>query len=245
MEGIICDLHVHVVPAFDDGADDLQTALGMLKLEYEQGVRRVFCTSHSWKNKAQRASYDAAFEKLRLEAGKTFPDLELLPGCEAYCESANVREVIRQLKEGVLPTLNGSKYVLTELFYDVMRKEAFAVAGALLEQGFVPVLAHAERYWLLSAENAAELVDRGCLVQINAYSLSEAADATTRNIAEELCRRSLVHFIGSDAHGTARRPPRLEAGLTRLRQICGEESFDRITRLNALKIEPETRKDLS
>lgn len=43
----ITDLHMHVVPGFDDGSFDMRMSLVMLELAYEQGVRDVFCTSHN------------------------------------------------------------------------------------------------------------------------------------------------------------------------------------------------------
>ena len=40
------DIHAHVLPAVDDGARDLETALQLLEMMWEQGITHVVATPH-------------------------------------------------------------------------------------------------------------------------------------------------------------------------------------------------------
>ena len=45
MTGIF-NVHNHILPEVDDGADDIKEALQMLELEYQDGVRTIIVTPH-------------------------------------------------------------------------------------------------------------------------------------------------------------------------------------------------------
>lgn len=38
------DMHCHIVPAVDDGAQSVKEAFAMLQMEYDQGVRKIIVT---------------------------------------------------------------------------------------------------------------------------------------------------------------------------------------------------------
>ncbi len=40
------DVHCHMVPGVDDGAADLEESLAMLKMQHEDGVRKIIITPH-------------------------------------------------------------------------------------------------------------------------------------------------------------------------------------------------------
>ena len=40
------DLHTHILPGMDDGARSAEESIHLLRLEWEQGVRRVALTPH-------------------------------------------------------------------------------------------------------------------------------------------------------------------------------------------------------
>jgi protein-tyrosine phosphatase len=42
----VIDLHCHLLPGLDDGAQDLRTSLTMARAAVDQGVTHVACTPH-------------------------------------------------------------------------------------------------------------------------------------------------------------------------------------------------------
>ena len=40
------DIHTHILPNIDDGAENIQTAMEMLRMAYNDGTRVLFLTPH-------------------------------------------------------------------------------------------------------------------------------------------------------------------------------------------------------
>ena len=45
-EAGLIDIHCHIIPGVDDGAESLEDAVRMLRMEYAQGVRKIIATPH-------------------------------------------------------------------------------------------------------------------------------------------------------------------------------------------------------
>jgi len=91
--------------------------------------------------------------------------------------------------------------------------------------GFVPILAHAERYraFQKEPERLGTLQQQGVLAQLTASSLIGMQGNSARHCAETLLKKGLIHCIGSDAHGLHKRPPRVTDGLRRAIELVGHE----------------------
>lgn len=107
----------------------------------------------------------------------------------------------------------------------------------LMKAGYKIILAHTERYhYVIDGINTVrKLKQMGCLIQINAYSLVEESNERTRGLANEILSAHLADFIGSDAHRTTHRPPRLESGVEWIYSVCDKEYADSICYANASK----------
>ena len=99
--------------------------------------------------------------------------------------------------------------------------------------GITPVLAHPERTELYRHEPQVyqRLVDRGCLIQINASSLRGKYGGIISRIAADLIRRELVHIVASDAHNATSHPPVLSKVRRAVVQAAGEDAFRKMTEL--------------
>lgn len=232
----ICDIHMHVVFGYDDGAERLQTSIDMLKIAYKQGVRRIYCTSHNGTKKKDVNLYLANFAKLKRLAKGYFPDLELFTGCEVLCAKEYIDVIPVGLACGIFLPLGKSKCVLTEFYPDVTPEEARLIINTLTKNGWKPIIAHIERYpYLFVGRTIEGLINRGALVQINLYSLVEDEDGKRRSYARKLIKKKQVHFIGSDAHSVNRRPPRYESGIKYLINNCDADYVEEICFGNAEK----------
>lgn len=56
------DFHTHILPGVDDGAENIETALAMLREEAVQGVNQVFATPHFY---ADEETPEAFLERRR------------------------------------------------------------------------------------------------------------------------------------------------------------------------------------
>lgn len=229
----LCDIHMHVLPGIDDGSDSTEMSADMLLRSYDQGVRAIFATSHSYAYPRELTRAKQEFQNLRRLLARAGLDLELYFGCEVACSSYDIDETIHLLRSGHLPTMNGTRYVLSEFYPAARTKDILLCVTKLLEAGFIPIIAHAERCGNLDADIVRQLKDMGCRIQVNVYSLYDEGKESIRNLARELAREQLIDFLGSDAHKTYHRPPSLTMGLQWLIENCPKDYLQKITWENA------------
>ncbi len=240
------DIHMHVIPNVDDGAWNMEMATEMLRSAYMQGVRSIMATPHSsafefWSEKVYenfellKNAWEEFFHTDRIFRRFMGDEpLQLYLGCEVNCEVNSMDNILKALKEGDLPSLNKTKYVLTEFNPWVNEKDAFLIVNKLKNEGWIPVIAHAERYLRLGQNDCLErLADEGCFIQINAYSLAEEFNPTIREAANRLLKNKKVTFLGSDAHRMTHRPPCVEKGVKYIYEHCEKEYADQVVFKNA------------
>ena len=106
------DIHMHLIPGVDKGAEDEQMALLMLLRAKDQGIRAVFATPHSSAFDEDPEGTKEAYRHLCARAAQIFPEMQLYPGCEIYCETGQMRLVLSGLESGKYPAMNGTKFVI-------------------------------------------------------------------------------------------------------------------------------------
>ena len=225
------DIHTHILPFVDDGSKSTENSLKMLCDLSDNGVTDVIITPH------YRGSFVASksilleeFEKIK-ELAKEIP-LNLYLGQEIYCN----RQAMNLLTEGELLTLNGTKYVLLEFHYhnptDIV--EAVYVAKT---RGFIPIVAHVERYEYLDFKDLYEFYEiknLGGLIQINASSLLKKSNPAYFKRVTKLLKLGLVDFIASDCHDF--RPIRIGEVRKLVEKKYGKQTATKLFDTNALPI---------
>lgn len=206
---LLIDLHCHILPYVDDGAENLDESLEMLRLQAEQNVGCVVLTPHSRTKmfETDDETIQQQFQRLRREAGRQKNMPELLLGREYFCDTAFMNRVSHQR----LCTLGGSSTVLIEFSsrhpYDVV----FERVDSLLDYGYRPLIAHVERYlWAHEdMERLLELSKLGACIQVNADSVLGRQGWKQKRFCRELMKKDLVDIIASDAHRAEWRVPDL------------------------------------
>lgn len=231
------DIHTHVLPGIDDGAADLEVAVEMCRLAAAAGCEALIATPHqrtpAWEN-TDPGALEALRKQVEDAAGGT---PRLLPGGEIRVDSMLLDELERHPETGLLP-LAGSHYLLLEFARRGPVPDPVTLTHELCVAGWVPILAHPEMIPFLAADLdlMARLADAGALFQVTAMCISGDAGPRFQSLCDRMIERGLVHFVASDAHGTARRPPDLHRARHRLAERWGEELAERLTAGNPRRV---------
>ena len=232
------DIHMHLIPGVDDGAEDMMMARMLLLRAREQGIYQIVCTSHSEAFDYSGEIVRDSFRKLSASVDAAYPDMKLYLGCEVYCEARIMDRVLTNLNSGHYPTMNGSKYVLMEFSMWTDPTDSVACVEAMINGGYKPIIAHMERYMYLC--DNMDLVNRfremGVLIQINVYSLFDEDKDSIKDWARRLVQERKADFLGTDAHRTYHRPPSAEWGLRWLYENVARDYADAITWGNAHRL---------
>lgn len=200
------DLHSHILPELDDGAQSLEESLAMARMAVESGIRVMVATPHCADDRGREVY--SAWKLLRQALKENEIPLILLPGMEIF----GTEDTARLLKERKLFTLNGTRYPLIEFAFQSDGREETRILQSVCEAGYRPIIAHPERYgWLQENPWLMNLWTRmGCMAQVNRGSLLGRFGVRAQETAFELVGRGFVVAVASDAHSTRIRTPWLK-----------------------------------
>ena len=235
MGGFI-DLHSHILPALDDGAKNMEKTREMLEIAYEEGIRTIIATPHYFASRksASITRIEDTIREVEEQMQQWGFRIKLFPGNEIYYRS----EVPDLLEEGQIATLAGSRYVLVE--FDPMTEYSYLRDGILKldSYGYVPILAHTERYECLwkKKEKLQRVKDHGGLIQVNASSFQGGLFDEMAKRARYLMKNDLLDFIGTDAHSTGKRSPRMKETASYLYKKLGDKKAEKILVKNPMSV---------
>ncbi len=212
------DIHAHFLPGLDDGPKTPEIAQQMAIAAYTAGTMAAVATPHC----SFRYPFDSEKTAKRLEWMESqIPEgFTLFGGCELQLNDESVRLFFEDPKRC---SLNRSRYVLVEFMPQSAPPSVEHVLGMFIDRGHVPVLAHPERYPFLQSQKDRLIgwVQRGCLLQITADSLSGRMGRRCAASATAMVEEGLAHFVASDAHDPLKRPPHLLEAFRRVSELIG------------------------
>lgn len=220
------DIHSHILPSVDDGAQTLEAALELLMLAQDDGVTTQFLTPHM---------RDTTYINDPSKIIKAFNDFSEIVAQKNYSIelrlSAEVRvspEVMNLVQRDDFPWLGvwqGKKAFLLEMPHGMVPAGTINLLKWLLKRDIVPVIAHPERNreFQSNRDLLEKFIDAGCITQITAASLSGKFGEKSQNAAKELLENGFVTFMATDTHNTFYRPPDLNAGYLAASDIIGKE----------------------
>lgn len=208
------DIHCHVLPSIDDGAEDIETSLEMLRIAERDGIKKIIATPHFYRNYYE-VPYEEVIkrtEELNKIAVEEGINVKIFPGQEVFLD----KYTIQNYKEGIIGGLNNSKYMLLELPFDELPKYAVDTIYELKVLGVIPIIAHPERYEYVikNPEVLNGLIEEGCLFQINAGSVKGIFGKKVQKTSKLLIENGVCDFLATDAHTIGRRCPELKWVIT-------------------------------
>ena len=194
------DIHNHLIPAVDDGAQTPEEAIRGLAAMRAAGVRRLVCTPHV---DGSLTASPAALERRLSDLDAGWAELqdcldsaspEVVRGAEVKLDRADVDLADPRLR------LNGSRFALVEFAHMSAPPQSTLALFRLAKAGWRPVLGHPERYGGTSNPDLWRDWHRTAVLQVNAGSLIGRYGSAARDAAWSLLELGYAHVVASDYH---------------------------------------------
>jgi protein-tyrosine phosphatase len=194
---VVTDMHSHVLPGIDDGAQTVEDSIYLVKKMMSLGIKKIIATPHVmidyYRNDAE--SIGNALSLLNSELKNQNINIDITAAAEHYFD-----ETFEQRIDERKAFTMGDNYVLFEFSFITQPPNAIHVIQKMKDAGYKPILAHPERYGYMSIDEMKTLRSWGCDLQLNTISLSGYYGKQTKKIAEEMIDNQMVDFISSDMH---------------------------------------------
>ena len=196
-----CDLHTHILPGVDDGAPTMEYSLQMIRNAVASDVELLVATPHCNGPYGDGNYLDSGLQQQFLQLQRAAADIpvRLLLGAEVLADPL----LPQYLQQGKVPSINGGRYLLTELPAAGNPKDMLSLLSGILDQGYIPLVAHPERYVAVcnSPRTVMDWLDMGCHLQLTGGSILGEYGKTVQQTAAYLLQQGLVACVASDAHG--------------------------------------------
>lgn len=193
------DIHSHLLPGIDDGAvtieDTEQLIVGLQEIGFKKFITTPHVMGEVWNNSRAQIEEKTNNTIIQLEITKI---AENLKAAAEYMIDAEFHTLFKKEK---LLTLKDN-HVLVEISYLNPPIQLFDILFELQVAGYIPVLAHPERYnfYHHSLSDYKKLKQAGCLFQLNMLSTTGYYGEKVAKMADTLLKNGLIDFIGSDVH---------------------------------------------
>lgn len=189
------DWHCHILPGVDDGVAGMDQALEILR-EYEaEGVEEVWFTPHVMEDIPN--TVEMLRDRFREVSDLYSGTMKLHLGSENMLDSLFEE---RLENDDLLPIGHDGRYLLVETscFNPPLRMEK--TLKRIADRGYVPVMAHPERYAYMGKVEYRSLKKQGILLQVNVLSFSGYYGKEARDKARWLYQNNMCDFWGTDLH---------------------------------------------
>lgn len=222
------DFHSHIIPNIDDGSQSIEDTICMLEEAKKVGFTDIISTSHYIED------YYEVDEKKRKEyidnIQKEVEGINIIIGSEIYV----THNIVNLINEKKASTINNTRYVLFELPMNSNVLYLKNVIFSLLENKFIPIIAHPERYsfiqknpnWLI------EYIEMGVLFQANFGSIYGIYGKECQKTVQLLLKNNMIHFLGSDVHRKNSIYPKMPDILRKIEKVISKEKVYKLTTIN-------------
>lgn len=218
------DLHAHILPDLDDGAETVEEALEMCRVSYKDGTKTMVATPHILPGiyENDRSTILSKLHELNEALIHSELSLVVLPGADVHFSL----DMLQLCENGEIVTVNDNgRYLMVEFDFQGIPYHAEDVLFQMIMHGIIPIITHPERNLEIarSPNRYYEIIKMGCLGQVTAMSLTGGFGPAIKKVAGKLLTKRLLHIIASDAHSIDRRPPILSTALRATEKMVGKE----------------------
>lgn len=187
------DNHCHVLWGVDDGVKTQEESLAILKFLETLGMDTLWLTPHIMED----VPNTTADLRLRFEELKSV----YTGNIKLHLSAENMMDTLfeERLEKGDL-LMHGDNKVLVETSTWAPPINFWDIIDTMFVKGYVPILAHPERYRYMDDREYRRLYDAGVIFQLNIPSLIGVYGESVRNKAENMLFKNMYCMAGSDCH---------------------------------------------
>lgn len=224
------DVHAHILPGIDDGARTMEEACALVEMSIREGFVGIIATPHYSRRRGSEGIAELA-EQLRSRVKEIDPEFKIWLGQETYYHE----ELPERLKDGAALTIEESRYVLVEFDPGVSYQTIERAIRKLTNRGYIPVIAHMERYACLrKKEHLEDICRSACFLQMNYDSLTGSVFSSEVRWCRKQVESGRIHLLGTDMHRSDYRASDTGEAMRWLQKHLEPEHLNRITYQNAL-----------
>lgn len=230
------DIHIHALFGVDDGAKTEAEMCKMVDCAYAAGTRILCLTPHFHPGYfgENQEKVQENFAVLLDYTKKQYPQMELFLGNELRYDSG----CISWLKSGACRTMNHTRYVLVDFSERAPGREISQGLDKLLNAGYVPILAHVERYRTFHGKMKSlyAFKENGVVFQIDTQSIFMGFGLRVQRQCRALLSEGIADLISSDAHDCKIRHPDMNKSRQYIENKYGAGYAKALCYENAVKI---------
>lgn len=223
------DIHHHLLYGLDDGPRDPGAMRALLERAAAEGISEIIATPHVTPGVVpfDDGRYQAALAEADAHARRLAAPIAVHPGAEILYTD----QTPRFLRSGAIPTLAHTDRVLVEFSPDVRYDRLRAALDQIRCSGFLPVLAHVERYRCLTLRPGRAMrlrEEAGVFYQMNSRTVLRATGLAQRLFVAGMLKAGAIDAIATDAHNASSRPPEMRRALESIARKYGAEYARRL-----------------
>ena len=189
------DYHSHLLPGVDDGVQTVEESLEILRLYEQLGIREVWFTPHIMEDIPNTTTgLRSRFEQFQ----KSYTGNIRLHLAAEYMLDNLFKE--RLAHRDLLPIGEEGNHLLVETSYFNPPMDLYGMMEKIKSAGFIPVLAHPERYTYMGEKDYRRLKEAGVMFQSNLPSLVGGYGNPVKKKVEELYSKAMINLYGTDTH---------------------------------------------
>lgn len=195
------DTHSHILFNIDDGSNNIEESIAILKEMAEVGFKHVILTPHyieGTEYSVTNEEKDIRFALLEKRIKEENLDITIHLGNEIFLHS----NLIASIEGAKCYGLNKSNYLLVELPFHNQIRGLIDILYEFKVKGYTPIIAHPERYTYL--QDNPDLVDKlkeeGTLFQCNYSSILGYYRKDAERLMKYMLKKHYVDYLGTDIH---------------------------------------------
>jgi len=193
------DMHNHLLPGIDDGAQTVEGSLELIRGLNTLGFQKYICTPHIMADlyPNTKSTIQAAYTSLEETLQNTKNKAVIFSAAEHMIDE-QISPLIDKDNLCVMP----GGYVLIEMSYLAESNALFKTILDIQNLGYKPILAHPERYnyYHYNFDMYKQIKDAGCLLQLNLLSISRYYGTEVKVAALTMLKSGMYDFVGTDLH---------------------------------------------
>lgn len=242
------DLHSHILPGIDDGAQTLADSLAMAEKAINQGITHLMCTPHHNNGKYANPAKDIIHRvaELQSELDARGLSLTLLEGQEVRITGSLLEDI--KNKEILFTDLDDT-YLLIEFPTQEVPAYSEQLFFELMSQGHTPVIVHPERNSVFrkNPNDLLPFLEMGALTQLTAPSIVGIFGKEIQKTAKQMLKHKMVYMVASDAHNLRHRSFYLKEAYQEIKKEAGQETVAAMQQMtkDLVNGDPVTRPEFS